>query len=33
MQNIGEGSLSIPSDWHNTSVNIFSASAKGGLVK
>lgn len=23
MQNIGEGSLQIPSDWQNTSVNIF----------
>ena len=32
MQNIGEGNLAIPADWHNASVNIFSASAKGGLA-
>ena len=32
MQNIGEGSLAIPADWHNASVNIFSVSAKGGLA-
>ncbi len=32
MHNIGEGSLAISAEWHNTSVNIFSASAKGGLA-
>lgn len=31
MQNIGEGSFSLPDGWHNATVNIFSASTEGGL--
>ncbi len=31
MFNIGEGSLAIPTTWHNASVNIFSTSSHGGL--
>ena len=31
MISIGEGSIDIPSHWHNASVNIFSSNPEGGL--
>lgn len=29
MQNIGEGSLAIPADWHNSTVNIYTSQPPG----
>lgn len=33
MISIGEGSIDIPSHWHNASVNIFSSNPEGGSGK